>query len=96
MKMEYVLLETDREKIEKYQKQIEEIRQSYIDDDLKNPFQSPDLETRFRRDSRVQTLEKAIAHIIMLSVGKYVVTAESEEDKERLRDILESKKMEDG
>lgn len=96
MKIEYVLSETDREKIEKYQKQIEEIRQSYIDDYLKNPFQSPDLVTRFRRDSRVQTLEKAIAHITMLSVGKYVVTVESEEDKERLREILESKKLEDG
>lgn len=38
----------------------------------------------------MQTFEKAIARIAMLSVGKYVVTAESEEDKERLRRLAET------
>lgn len=96
MKIEYVLPERERKEIEKYQKWIEEIKQSYIDECLRYPFRRFELEKKFRNDRRVQTFEKAIARIAMLSVGKYVVTAESEEDKERLREILESKKLEDG
>ena len=87
MKIEYVLTETVKEEIEKYQKQIEEIEKTYIEDYLKNPFQSPDFETRFRRDSRVQTLEKTIEKLYALSVGECIITAENEEDKEKIEKL---------
>lgn len=91
MKMEYVLPKRDKERIAEFQKRIDEIRQSYVDEWLSHPFHDPDYETRFRNDSRVQILEKYIAHIYAVSVGKYIITAESEEDKEILRRLAESR-----
>lgn len=85
MKTEYVLPKRDREQIEKYQKQIEEIKQSYTDECLSRPFQDLDLEKRFRSDSRVKILEKAIANIYIMSVGTYVITAETEEELKELK-----------
>lgn len=90
MKMEYVLSETDREKIEKYQKQIEEIKQSYIDEYEKYPFLWHELDKQIRNDGGIQVLEKCIENTYSMSVGKYIITVESEEDKERLKEILES------
>lgn len=86
MKMEYVLSQSDREQIEKYQKQIDEIKQEYIDEYLSRPFQDPNLEKRFRNDSRIQILEKAIVRIYTLSVGSYVITTETEEELKTLKD----------
>ena len=86
MKMEYVLPQSDREQIEKYQRQIDEIKQEYIDEYLSCPFQDHNLEKRFRNDSRIQTLEKAIVRIYTLSVGSYVIATETEEELKTLKD----------
>ena len=66
MKTEYVLPKEDGEQIEKFQKQIEEIKQSYIDEYLRFPFKRDILEKRFRNDRRIQDLEKAIARIYIV------------------------------
>lgn len=84
MKTKYVLPEGDRERIENCQNQIGKIRQSYIDEYLNQPFQRIDLERQFRSDIRVQTLEKEIARIYEMSVGKYIFIAENEEEKKIL------------
>lgn len=86
MKTEYVLPQGDREQIEKLQKQIEEIKQEYIGEYQRRPFKAQNIENRFRNDSRIQTLEKAIARIYILSVGSYVITTETEDE---LRDLKE-------
>lgn len=96
MKIEYVLPKEDKERIDKYKKRIEEIKQSYIDSYEKQPFRRCELEKQFMNDKRVQILEKYIANIYAMSVGKYIVTAESEEDKERLRRLAESQGWENG
>lgn len=90
MKIEYVLPKEDKERIDKYKKRIEEIKQSYIDAYKKQPFLWHDLHEQIRNDTGIQILEKYIASIYAMSVGKYIVTAESEEDKERLRRLAES------
>lgn len=90
MKIEYVLPQGDKEQIEKYQKQIDEIKQEYIDEYQRYPFKAKNIEKRFRNDSRIQTLEKAIARIYTLSVGNYVITAETEEE---LRELKENWKL---
>lgn len=92
MKMEYVLSETDRWKIEKCQKQIEKIKQSYIDEYEKYPFRWHELDKQIRNDGGIQALEKCIENIYAMSVGKYIITAESEEDKEKLRELMEGRK----
>lgn len=89
MKTEYVLPQKDREQIEKYQKQIGEIKQEYIDEYLSRPFQDFNLEKRFRSDKRVQILEKAIANIYTMSVGSYVITTETEDELEHLKERLQ-------
>lgn len=86
MKMEYVIPQRDREQIGRYQKQIDEIKREYMDEYLSRPFQAPNLEKRFRSDSRIQALEKAVAEIYTLSVGSYVITAETEEELKTLKD----------
>lgn len=90
MKIKYVLPQSDREQIEKFRKQIEEIKQSYIDEYLRFPFKRNVLEKRFRGDRRIQDLEKTIARIYTLSVGSYVITAETEEE---LRELKENWKL---
>lgn len=90
MKMEYVLPQGDKEQIEKYQKQIDEIKQEYIDEYQRYPFKSTNIEKRFRNDIRIQTLEKAIVRIYTLSVGNYIITAETEEE---LRELKENWKL---
>lgn len=90
MKVEYVLPERERKEIEKCQKHIEEIKQSYIDEYEKHPFQWQELDKQIRNDLGIQALEKSIEKIYVTSVGKYIITAESEEDKERLRRLAES------
>lgn len=96
MKIEYVLPKMNEEKIAECKKQIEEIKQSYIDAYEKQPFRWRELEKQFMNDKRIQILEKYIANIYAMSVGKYIVTAESEEDKERLRRLAESQGWENG
>lgn len=90
MKMEYVLPKMDEERITECKKQIEEIKQSYIDAYEKQPFRWRELEKQIRNDTRIQALEECIVNIYNMSAGKYIVTAESEEDKERLRRLAES------
>lgn len=92
MKVEYVLPERERKEIEKLQKHIEEIEQSYIDEYEKHPFRWHELDKLIRNDGGIQALEKCIANIYTMSVGKYIITAENEEDKERIRELLESQK----
>lgn len=86
MKMEYVLLQRDKEQIERYQRWIEEIKKSYIDEYLKCPFKRFSLEKQFGNDRRIQDLKKAIANIYAMSVGAYIFTAETEDE---LRDLKE-------
>lgn len=86
MKVAYVLPQSDREQIEKLQKQIEEIKQSYMEEYLRFPFKRDSLEKRFRGDRRIQVLEKAIANIYIMSVGSYAITTETEDE---LRDLKE-------
>lgn len=86
MKMEYVLPQGDKEQIEKYQKQIDEIKQEYIDEYQRYPFKAKNIENRFRNDSRIQTLEKAIVRIYTLSIGNYIITAETEQELKALKD----------
>lgn len=90
MKVEYVLPQRDKERIAEYEKRIEEISQSYIDAYEKQPFRWRDLEKRIRNNTGIQTLEKCIENIYEMSVGKYIITAENEEDKERLRELSEN------
>lgn len=92
MKIEYVLPKRDRERIAEYEKQIEEIKQSYIHTYEKQPFRCHELDRQTRNDRRIQVLQKCITNIYMMSVGKYIITAESEEDRERIRELLESQK----
>lgn len=92
MKVEYVLPEMERKEIEKCQKQIEEIKQSYIDKYEKRPSRWRELDKLIRNDCGIQALEKCIANIYTMSVGKYIITAENEEDRERIRELLESQK----
>lgn len=86
MKIEYVLPESNREQIEKYQKQIDEIKQEYMDEYQRYPFKAQNIEKWFRNDIRIQTLEKAIVRIYTLSVGNYVITAETEEELRKLKE----------
>lgn len=92
MKIECVLPKRDKERIAEYEKKIEEIKQSYIDAYEKQPFQWHELDRQIRNDMGIQALEKCIANIYMMSVGKYIITAESEEDRERIKELLESQK----
>lgn len=87
MKIEYVLPKRDKEKIDECKKRIEEIRQLYIDAYEKQPFRRRELEKQFMNDKRVQALEKYIVKIYTMSVGKYIVTAESEEDREKIEKL---------
>lgn len=89
MKTEYVLPQRDREQIEKYQHQIEEIKQYYIDEYLSHPFQDFNLEKRFRNDRRIQDLEKAIVNIYIMSVGTYIFTAETEDELKHLKERVQ-------
>lgn len=89
MKIEHILPQSDRERIERCQKQIDEIKQEYIDEYLSHSFQDPNSEKQFRNDYRIQTLEKAIAIIYTLSVGSYVITAETEEELRELKERLQ-------
>lgn len=89
MKIEYVLPQSDREQIEKFQKQIEEIKQSYIDEYFRFPFKRDILEKQFRNDCRIKSLEKEITRIYTLSVEKYVITVETEEELKFLKDNWE-------
>lgn len=90
MKIEYVLPKEDKEIIDKCKEQIEGIKQLYIDAYEKQPFRWHDLHKQIMNDTGIRILEKYIAHIYATSVGKYIVTAESEEDKERLKRLAES------
>lgn len=83
-------MKMDEERIAECKKQIEEIKQSYIDAYEKQPFRWNDLHEQIRKDTGIQILEKYIAKIYAMSVGKYIVAAESEEDEERLRRLAES------
>lgn len=96
MKMEYVLSKMDEERMAECKKQIEEIKQSYIDAYEKQPFRWRELEKQIRNDTRIQALEECIVNIYNMSAGKYIVTAESEEDKERLRRLAESQGWKNG
>lgn len=87
MKMEYVLPKMDEERIAECKKQIEEIKQSYIDAYEKQPFLWYDLHEQIRNDTGIQILEKYIANIYAMSVGKYIVAAESEEDREKIEKL---------
>ena len=89
MKMEHVLPQGDKEQIEKYQKQIEEIKQKYIDEYQRYPFKAQNIEKWFRNGIRIKTLEKAIARIYTLSVGSYIITAETEEELRELKERLQ-------
>lgn len=89
MKTEYVLPQRDREQIEKLQKQIEEIKQSYIDEYLRFPFKRDILEKQFRNDCRIKNLEKEITRIYTLSVGSYVITTETEDELGNLKERLQ-------
>lgn len=87
MKIEYVLPKRDKERIDELKKRIEEIKQSYIDTYEKQPFLWHDLHEQIRNDTGIQILEKYIASIYAMSVGKYIVTAESEEDREKIEKL---------
>lgn len=87
MKMEYVLPKMDEERIAECKKQIEEIKQSYIDAYEKQPFRWRELEKQIRNDTRIQALEECIVNIYNMSVGKYIVTAESKKDREKIEKL---------
>lgn len=95
MKIETIIPERDREKIEEYQEKIKERMESYFDDidiDSAPAFSICETTKAIRmmeNDSVIKLYEKCIEHVYTYMVPQTILIAESEEDKKILEGLIE-------
>lgn len=93
MKTEYVLSDRDNEEIKSLQSQIEEIEKWYLKEieelskTATGSIQIERLVETYKNDSRLEYLRKCIEDIYIRSVPKIIVTAENEDEKQKLSQI---------
>lgn len=90
MKIETVIPERDREKIEEYQEKIQERMESYFDDidgAVLIPEQAKIIQ-KMKNDSAIKLYEKCIEHVYTYMVLQTILIAESEEDKKILEGLI--------
>lgn len=90
MKIETIIPERDRKKIEEYQEKIQERMEPYFDD-IDSAFSIREMAETIRmmeNDSVIKLYEKCIEHVYTYMVPQTILIAESEEDKKILEEII--------
>lgn len=92
MKIQTMLSEQDRKKIEEYQEKIQERMESYFDDiDSASAFSIREMTEAIRRmnnDPIIKLYEKIIEDIYTYSIPRMIIISESKEDAKILERLI--------
>lgn len=85
MKVEYVIPEKEKQKIEDLQRKISDVEMIYVKKIEKFPLMEKKIRKDLLEDKNIEILRNVIEDIYMKSTTKILIEVESEEEMERLK-----------
>lgn len=93
MKVETIIPEQDKKRIEEYQEKIKEIVESYFDDkgviSVSYIFKLPQIVHMVKNDPLIKMYEKMIEDIYTYAIPQTFLITENDEDKKILKGLLD-------